>query len=170
MLESFAGRTPQIDPAAFVHEMAVLIGDVRVGARSSVWPNTTLRGDDAPIVIGDDTSIQDGSTIHATEGLSRTSVGHRVTVGHNVVLHGCTIEDEALIGMGSVVLDNAVVGRGVIVAAGTVVPPGKVIPAFTVVRGNPMQHVRACTERDLALLDMSWRAYVTRTAQYLARP
>ena len=167
MLQAFQGASPTIDSAAFVHPAAVLIGDVRVGAESSVWPNVTLRGDDGPVIIGSQTSIQDGSTIHCMEGFSRTTVGSRVTVGHNVVLHGCTIEDDALIGMGSIILDNARVERGALVAAGTVVPAGKGVEAGTMVVGNPFRVIRACSARDKGLIEFSWRAYVKRTAQYL---
>jgi gamma-carbonic anhydrase len=166
MIEPFGGLMPRVDRAAFVHPSAVLIGNVTIGARSSVWPNATLRGDDGPIVIGDDTSIQDGSVVHMTEGLSVTTVGSRVTVGHNVTLHGCTIEDECIIGMGAILLDNVVVERGCIVGAGTVVPPGKRISAGSVVVGNPMKILRACSPSDREWIEHSWKAYVTRTQQY----
>lgn len=169
MLESFAGKSPRIDPTAFVHPAAVLIGDVEVGAESSIWPTVTLRGDDGPIVIGPSSSIQDNSVIHCTEGLSFTRVGARVTVGHSVILHGCTIHDDVLIGMGSILLDNAVVESGALVAAGTLVPPGKVVEAGTLVAGNPMRILRRCTPRDLEMIDSSWRAYVRRSREYLHR-
>lgn len=166
MIEPFGGLMPRVDRAAFVHPSAVLIGNVTIGARSSVWPNATLRGDDGPIVIGDDTSIQDGSVVHMTEGLSVTTVGSRVTVGHNVTLHGCTIEDDCIIGMGAILLDNVVVERGCIVGAGTVVPPGKRISAGSVVVGNPMKVLRPCSQADREWIEHSWKAYVTRTQQY----
>lgn len=168
MLESFGGVHPRIDPTAFVHERAVLIGEVVVGAQSSVWPNVTLRGDDGPILIGRQSSIQDNSVIHATEGLSHTTVGDRVTVGHSVILHGCTIHDEVLIGMGAVLLDNAVVESGAIVAAGTVVPPRKVVAAGTLVAGNPMRVLRVCGDKERQMIELGWRAYVKRTGEYLS--
>jgi carbonic anhydrase/acetyltransferase-like protein (isoleucine patch superfamily) len=166
VLEAFGGKFPRIDPSAFVHAAAVLIGDIVIGAESSVWPNVTLRGDDGPIVIGRQTSIQDNSVIHCTEGLSFTTVGDRVTVGHSVVLHGCTIHDDVLIGMGSVLLDNAIVESGAIVAAGTVVPPRKVVRAGTLVAGNPMKLVRECGEKEREMIVNGWRAYVARAADY----
>lgn len=169
MIESFEGHVPEIDATAFVHDAAVLIGQVLVGAESSVWPNVTLRADDGPIRIGERTSIQDGTTIHMTEGLSKTTVGDRVTVGHNVILHGCTIQDDVLIGMGAIVLDNAVVERGAFVGAGALVPPNKVVKAGTMVVGNPFRVIRDCNPRDTALIEFSWREYVKRTAQYLAK-
>ncbi len=168
VLQAFAGYRPSLDSSAFVHPQAVLIGEVRIGAESSVWPNATLRGDDAPIEIGAQTSIQDGSTIHATEGDSKTVVGSRVTVGHNVILHGCQIGDDCLIGMGSILLDNAVVEPGSFVAAGTLLPPGKVVRSGTLVMGNPMRVVRQCTQRDLEWIAHSWQAYVKRSREYLA--
>ena len=168
--EAFGDKRPRIDPAAFVHPAAVLIGDVLVGPESSVWPNVTLRGDDGPIVIGSQTSIQDNSVIHCTEGWSWTRVGDRVTVGHSVVLHGCTIHDDVLIGMGAFVLDNAVVESGALVAAGTLVPPGKIVKSGTVVAGNPMRVLRECRDTDREMIEHGWRAYVKRAGEYLRGP
>jgi gamma-carbonic anhydrase len=165
-LEAFGDKRPRVDPAAFVHSAAVLIGDVLIGPESSVWPNVTLRGDDGPIVIGRQTSIQDNSVIHCTEGFSWTRVGDRVTVGHSVILHGCTIHDDVLIGMGSILLDNVVVESGALVAAGTLVPPGKIVKAGTLVAGNPMKVLRECGDKDREMIEFSWRAYVKRAAEY----
>lgn len=166
MLEPFAGKSPQIHPEAFVHAAAVLIGEVEIGAEASVWPNVTLRGDDGPIVVGARSSIQDNTIIHCTEGLSRTTVGERVTVGHSVILHGCTIHDDTLIGMGAVLLDKAVVESGAIVAAGTLVPPNRVVEAGTIVFGNPMRVLRACGDKDREMIEESWKAYVKRCHEY----
>ena len=168
MFEAFRGKVPQVDAAAFVHPAAVLIGEVSIGAESSIWPAAVLRGDDGPIVIGAQTSIQDGSVIHATEGQSHTTVGSRVTVGHKVLLHGCTIGDDCLIGMGSVLLDNALVEPWAFVAAGTLVPPGKVVRSGTMVMGNPMRVVRSLTEKDREWIVHSWTSYVRRGREYLA--
>jgi gamma-carbonic anhydrase len=165
-IERFADHLPSIHAEAFVHASAVLIGQVRIGAQSSVWPNVTLRGDDGPITVGSQTSIQDGTVVHMTEGRSITTVGDRVTVGHGVILHGCTIEDDCIIGMGSIILDGAVVERGSI--AGALVPPGKRVRAGRVVVGNPFTVLRACTEADREFIEYSWREYVKRTEQYLA--
>jgi carbonic anhydrase/acetyltransferase-like protein (isoleucine patch superfamily) len=168
MLQSFRGVHPRVDKAAFVHERATLIGDVEIGPGASVWPGAVLRGDDGPIVIGANSSIQDGTIIHATEGLSRTTVGARVTVGHQVVLHGCTIGDDCLIGMGSIVLDEAVVEAWAFVAAGTLVAPGKRVPTGQMMMGNPGKLVRALTDKDRAWITHSWNAYAKRTREYLA--
>ena len=164
--QPFAGVEPVVDPQAYVHEAAVLIGHVRIGPGSSVWPCATLRGDDGPIVVGAQSSIQDGAVVHMTAGLSTTSVGDRVTVGHNAILHGCTIEDECIVGMGAIVLDNAVVGRGSIVGAGALVPMGKRVPPGSVVVGNPMRVLRACTEADTKFIEFSWQSYVARAVEY----
>lgn len=168
MLQRIRGHSPKLDPRAYVHPRAVLIGQVTIGPDSSVWPNATLRGDDGPIVIGACTSVQDGTVIHMTEGRSTTTVGDRVTIGHNAIIHGCTIDDETIIGMGAILLDNATVGSRSIVGAGTVVPPGKRVEPGTVVVGNPMRLVRHCTEADFEFIAFSWRAYVERAAQYAA--
>lgn len=168
-IERFEGHTPQIHAEAYVHASAVIIGQVRMGAQSSVWPNVTLRGDDGPIVIGAQTSIQDGTVVHMTEGRSTTTVGDRVTVGHGVILHGCTIEDDCIVGMGSIILDGAVVERGSIVGAGALVPPNKRVPAGSVVVGNPFTVLRACTKDDVEFIAYSWREYVRRCQQYRER-
>ena len=169
MLECFESHVPKVDASAFVHSAAILIGEVEVGPESSVWPTATLRGDDGPIRIGARTSVQDGAVVHNTEGLSTTTVGDRVTVGHRVILHGCTIGDDCIIGMGCIILDNAVVEPGCIVGAGAVIPPGKRVKAGTVVVGNPMRVLRTCTDKDTEFIEYSWREYVKRVAQYRAR-
>lgn len=169
MLESFEAHHPRVDPSAFVHAAAVVIGEVEIGPESSVWPTATIRGDDGPIVIGAQSSIQDGAVLHNTEGVSVTVVGNRVTVGHRAVLHGCRIEDACIIGMGCIILDNAVVERHCIIGAGAVIPPGKRIASGSVVVGNPMKVLRACTPQDLEGIEGGWKEYVTRTTQYRRR-
>jgi len=168
MLQSFRGKHPRVDPSAYVHPTATLIGDVEVGPRASIWPGAVLRGDDGPIIIGADTSIQDGTVIHMTEGLSHTRIGERVTVGHRVILHGCTVGDDCLIGMGSCVLDNAVVEAWSFVAAGALVAPNKVVPTGQMMMGNPGRVTRALTARDREWITYSWQAYVKRSREYMA--
>ncbi|RMG97822.1 MAG: gamma carbonic anhydrase family protein [Deltaproteobacteria bacterium] len=168
-IEPYGDHHPKIHPDAFVHPSAVVIGKVTIGARSSIWPCAVLRGDDGVIEIGEETSIQDGTVIHMTEGQSNTIIGNRVTVGHAVTLHGCTIGDGALVGIGAIVLDNAVVEPGAFVAAGTLVPPGKVVPAGKVAMGNPFRIVRDLAERDRAWLSFSHETYVRRAAEYKKR-
>ncbi len=137
MNESYKGLSPQIDEAAWVHDAAVLIGDVVVEAKANVWPGCVLRGDQGSISIGAETSIQDGTIAHCTGGMSNTVIGARCTVGHRVVLHGCIVEDECLIGMGAILLDNCEIGTGSIIGAGAVIPVGKKIPPRSKVMGVP---------------------------------
>jgi carbonic anhydrase/acetyltransferase-like protein (isoleucine patch superfamily) len=146
-----------------------VIGDVVIGPRSSIWPTVVLRGDDAPIRIGTETSIQDGSVLHTTTDLSECIVGDRVTVGHKVILHGCTVEDECLIGMGAIILDNAVIGRGSVVGAGTLITQNKVIPPNSLVLGSPGKVVRECGDAERRLIDMGWREYIERAREYRER-
>jgi carbonic anhydrase/acetyltransferase-like protein (isoleucine patch superfamily) len=128
---------PLIDPTAFVHPDAVIIGDVTVGPESSIWPTAVLRGDHAPIVIGAQTSIQDGTVIHVSRGVP-TTVGNRCVVGHNAHLEGCTILDRCLIGSGSVILHHVLVGPHSLVGACAMVPNNKVIPPHAKAIGVPV--------------------------------
>lgn len=170
MIESYEGTAPIISPSAFVHASAVVIGRVTLGDEVSVWPNTTLRGDEGRIEIGDQSNIQDGTTVHMTGGLSETFVGARVTVGHNCILHGCRIEDEVLIGMGAIVMDNVVVGSGSLIGAGTLVTANRVIPPGSLVYGNPMKIVRPVNEKEAKWVRYAWKHYVENSRKYLAAP
>ncbi len=166
MLEGYLQFEPRLDPLAWVHERAVVIGDVDLAADVSIWPGAILRGDQGSIRIGTKSNIQDGTVVHATHGLSTTSVGERVTVGHNAILHGCTIGSDCLIGMGSIVLDNAVIGAGSIVGAGALVLKGTVVPPGSLVLGNPARNFRPLTEEQTLAIDQGWRAYVHLANQY----
>jgi len=138
---------PRIDPTAFVHPDAVIIGDVTVGPESSIWPTAVLRGDHAPIVIGGQTSIQDGTVIHVSRGIP-TTVGNRCVVGHNAHLEGCTIHDRSLIGSGSVVLHRAEVGPHSLVGACAMVPNNKVVPPHSRALGVPVTITLDCVGDD----------------------
>src|SRR5690348_17849918 len=116
--------TSKIHPTAFIHPSAIVLGDVTLGARVSVWPTAVLRGDSDAIVIGEDSNVQDGTVVHADEGIP-THIGKRVAIGHRAIVHGATIEDDVLIGMGAILLNGSRVGSGSIVAAGAVVTEGK---------------------------------------------
>ena len=147
-IRSFEGHTPKLAKSVFIDPSAVVIGDVTLGEDSSVWPNTTIRGDMHRIRIGARTSIQDNSILHIThagpfnpDGYSLT-IGDDVTVGHRVVIHGCTIGDRSLIGIGSVVLDGAEIGEDCIVGAGSLVVPRMKVPAGHLVLGHPAKVVR----------------------------
>jgi len=140
-LRRHLGRRPDIDPTAWVHPSAVVVGDVVIGPRSSVWPTCVLRGDIHEIRIGADTNIQDGSIIHLADEFG-AYLGDRVTIGHGAIIHACRIEDECLIGMRAVVLDGAVIGHGSIVGAGAVVPKGLQVPPGSLVLGLPAKVAR----------------------------
>ncbi|MCF8041248.1 MAG: gamma carbonic anhydrase family protein [Desulfarculaceae bacterium] len=145
MIESINGKTPLVDPSAFIAPGAVVLGDVELGPEVSVWYGCVLRGDINWIRVGARTNLQDGSVIHVSHTGQGTLVGCEVVVGHRVVLHSCTVEDQVLIGMGAVVLDRAQVGQGAIVAAGAVVPPGMIVPPDTMVAGVPAKVIRPVT-------------------------
>jgi carbonic anhydrase/acetyltransferase-like protein (isoleucine patch superfamily) len=127
---------PEIDPTAYVHPDAVVIGRVRVGAGSTIWPTAVLRGDDGPIHIGARTSVQDGTIIHTTAA-HPTTIGDRCVIGHNVHLEGCVVEDDSLVGSGSVVLHRAVVRSGALVGANALVPGGMEVPTGAMALGVP---------------------------------
>src|SRR5271163_813151 len=140
---------PQIDPTAYVAPQAVVIGDVRLAARSSVWPMSVLRGDINFIEIGEGSNIQDGSIVHLADDLP-VRVGKLVTVGHRAILHACTVEDECLIGMGATILDGAVIGRGSIIGAHALVTKDTRIPPGSLVMGTPAKVVRPLDEKEIA--------------------
>ncbi len=165
-LESYLGRAPVVHPDAWVHPSAVLIGDVTVGAESTVWPHTTLRGDDGRIVIGARTSVQDGAVVHTTEDLSETVVGDCVTIGHRVVLHGARVGDHCIVGMGSILLDNARVGDHCLVGAGTLLTQNVEIPPYSLVLGSPGRVVRRLNDKELAWIEYSWKRYVQQNHIY----
>jgi carbonic anhydrase/acetyltransferase-like protein (isoleucine patch superfamily) len=169
MLESYRGLEPRVAATAWIAENAHVIGDVQIGEHSSVWYNCVLRGDCYYIRIGDYTNIQDGTIIHVTTGEHATIVGNRVTVGHAVVLHGCSIKDHSLIGIGSIVLDGAVIGEDCLVAAGSLVTPGTVIPRRSLVMGSPAKVRRELTDAEVARMDENWQHYVEYKDAYRAR-
>jgi carbonic anhydrase/acetyltransferase-like protein (isoleucine patch superfamily) len=143
------GRAPQLHAESWVAPNATLIGPVTLAARVSVWYNATLRAEFEPIEIGEGSNIQDGVTVHVDPGFP-ARIGAGVTVGHNAVLHGCTIEDDVAVGMGAIVLNGAVVGAGSLVAAGAVVPQGAVIPPRSLVAGVPGKVRRSLADEEVA--------------------
>jgi gamma-carbonic anhydrase len=165
MIRSLRGIAPVIAPSAYVDPGAHLIGSVVVGERSSIWPTATLRGDIEPIVIGDESSIQEGSILHTDKGFPLT-IGNRVTVGHAAVLHGCTIADGALIGIGAIVLNGAKIGSGAVVAAGALVPEGMEVAADTLVMGTPAKPRRPVSDDEKARFSKGVDGYVQRSALY----
>ena len=165
-IRSFEDYTPEIDESAFVDDSAVVTGNVVIGADSSVWPMCSIRGDIHSIRIGERTNIQDGSILHVTHdsefapGGNALSIGSDVTVGHNAVVHACTVEDMCLIGMGSVILDGAIVRKGAMVGAGSLVSPGKEIEGGYLWLGSPARRARELTEKEKAFLQYSSSHYV----------
>ena len=167
ILLPFAGKEPRLGARVFVAQNAAIIGDVEIGDDVSVWFGSVIRGDVHRIRIGARTNVQDNCTFHVTTGTWPVSLAEEVTVGHSAVVHGCTVERGALIGMGSRVLDGAVVGEQALVAAGAVVSEGMRVPPRTLVAGVPAKIKRELTAEELARLDLSWRHYVELKDQYL---
>lgn len=148
MLRPYRGVVPQIAASAYIDPSAQVIGNVIIGHRSSVWPNVTIRGDTNSIRIGDESSIQDNSVLHCDPVPFALNIGNRVTVGHQAVLHGCTIEDDCLIGIGAIVLNGARIGKGCVIAAGAVVAEGAQIPEYSMVMGVPGKVKREITREE----------------------
>jgi carbonic anhydrase/acetyltransferase-like protein (isoleucine patch superfamily) len=149
LIVSLGEHTPTLGPGAFVHEASCVIGRVRLGRDVSVWPNATLRGDTDWISVDDTSNVQDGAVLHADAGVPCT-VGRAVTIGHLACVHGCTVEDEVLIGIGAILLNHSVIGSGSIVGAGAVLPEGTVVPPGSLVLGTPGRVLRetTATQRD----------------------
>ena len=169
-LESFDGVHPKCGQHVFVHRTAAVIGQVELGDRVSIWPQVTLRADEGAIKIGEDSNIQDGTTVHMTGGYSETVIGARVTVGHMCLLHGCKVGDDCLIGMGTILLDNCEIGAGSYVAAGTMITGGKKIPPNSFVMGRPghlvIKEIPAIRQQEKGY---SWRHYTKLASKYLSR-
>ena len=147
ILREALGKQPQICHSARGAENAAVIGEVTLGAFATVWYGAVLRGDEAPISIGEGSNIQDNCVLHCAAGMP-LMVGRNVVVGHGAILHSCTVEDGCLIGIGAVLLDGCVIGRGSIVAAGALVPPGKIIPPGSLVMGVPGKVIRVLSEEE----------------------
>lgn len=159
MLIPFNGVEPKIDESVFVAPGAYLIGDVRVGKESTIWFNAVMRADEGPITVGEKCSIQDNTTIHLYEGCP-VIIEDGVTVGHNVILHGCKIGSRSIVGMGSTILDNAEIGEECIIGANTLITSGKKIPPRSLVMGSPGKVVRELNDEDLRLIQLSIDVYV----------
>ena len=169
MILTYKNNTPQLAPDVFVADGCHIIGDVQIGAGSSIWFNTVVRGDVHEIRIGEKTNIQDNSVIHVTTGKHGTYVGNEVTAGHRVIIHGCRIEDRALIGMGAVVMDGANIGEEALVGAGSVVTPGTQIPPRVLAVGSPCKVVRDLKEAEIQLLKVSALHYYELAQSYRAK-
>ena len=170
MLRTFQGIKPRVAPSAFIEETAVVIGDVVIGVDSSVWFNAVVRGDVHFITIGARTNIQDLSMLHVTHETHPLVIGNDVTVGHHVVLHGCTIKDRVLIGMGAIIMDGAVIGEDCVVAAGALVTERTIVPPKSLVLGAPARVKRSVTADEVAWIKESAQNYVQYARQYLEGP
>ncbi|HYD81821.1 MAG TPA: gamma carbonic anhydrase family protein [Paucimonas sp.] len=173
-LSNYLDAFPRLAEGIFCHESAYVIGDVRLGEDSSVWCNAVLRGDVNHIVVGRCSNIQDFAMCHVSHKTggkplgSPLIIGDYVTIGHSAILHGCKIEDECLVGMGTIVMDDAVVSSRVMIGAGSLVPPGKRLESGYLYVGRPVEKVRLLTEEEIAYLRYSAEHYVRVKNNYLA--
>lgn len=166
MIRTHRGKAPKIAVSAYIDPSAVVIGEVEIGERASVWPNVTIRGDVNLMHIGRETNIQDNSVLHSDDGFPLT-IGDRVTAGHAVVLHGCTIEDDVVIGIGATVLNGAKVGKGAVIAAGSLVTEGMEVPPDTLVMGVPAKPRRTVNETEQKRFREGCQHYVERGQELL---
>lgn len=166
------GADPRLASGAWVHPRATVIGEVSLGTDASVWPGAVIRGDVNSIAIGDASNIQDGSVLHVSHKTPANPaggpllIGARVTVGHTVILHACTVEDECLIGMGSIILDRAVIQKHVLLGAGSLVPEGKVLESGYLYLGRPAKRIRELTAEEIAYFNYSAQHYVQLARSY----
>ncbi|MFE4142665.1 gamma carbonic anhydrase family protein [Peribacillus sp. YIM B13472] len=165
MIHKYKGHYPNVHPSAYIAPGAQLIGNIELKEDTSVWFNAILRGDNEKITIGKGSNIQDGAIVHVDPGFP-IKVGENVTVGHNVVLHGCTVEDGALIGMGATILNGAVIGEGSLIAAGALVPEGKIIEPGVLVAGVPAKIIRKLTPENIARAKEGASQYIKNGALY----
>ncbi|WP_053957015.1 gamma carbonic anhydrase family protein [Inediibacterium massiliense] len=159
MILSYEGYTPNIDESCYVADNATIVGKVTLKKNANIWYGTVVRADDNEVIIGENTNIQDNCTIHIAKDF-QTIIGDYVTVGHNAIVHACTVGNYVLVGMGAIILNGAQIGDHVIVAAGSVIPPGKKIPSNTLVMGSPAKVVRELTQKDYEKLKDSALHYV----------
>jgi carbonic anhydrase/acetyltransferase-like protein (isoleucine patch superfamily) len=166
VIREFKGKRPLIHETAYVDDAATVIGDVVIGEGSSVWPGAVIRGDRTPIRIGRMTSVQDNATLHSTKGYP-VEIGDRVTIGHNCIVHGCTIEGPALIGMGAVLMNGVQVGKHCIVGAGAVLTEEKKFPEGRVIIGLPARDVKAVSEEQKRFMEEKAESYAKLAGEYL---
>ena len=166
MLRPYRGQVPRVHPSAFIDDSAQVIGDVEIGEESSVWMCVVIRGDVNRIRIGRRSNVQDGTIVHVMKDTHPTVIGDNVTIGHGAVVHGCTIEDQCLVGMGAILLNGVVVGSGSIIAAGTLLPEGTQVPPRSLVMGSPGKVRRTLSDADLDEIQMYADRYVAYRLDY----
>lgn len=170
MIRTFQGIKPTVPASCFIEDTGVIIGDVVMGEKCSVWFHAVIRGDVNYIRIGNRTNIQDLCMLHVTHDTHPLIIGNEVTVGHHVVLHGCTIKDRVLVGMGAIIMDGAVIGEDSVVGAGALVVEGTVVPPKSLILGSPAKVKRPVTEKELAWIKESADNYVKYAGLYLCDP
>jgi carbonic anhydrase/acetyltransferase-like protein (isoleucine patch superfamily) len=168
MIRTFQGIKPMVPKSCFVEETAVVIGDVVMGEDCSVWFNAVIRGDVNYIRIGNRTNVQDLCMLHVTHDTHPLLIGSDVTIGHHVVLHGCTIQDRVLVGMGAIIMDAAVIGEDSVVGAGALVVEGTIVPPKSLILGSPAKVKRQVTVKELAWVKESAENYVRYAGQYMS--
>ena len=170
MIRAYRGIVPKIAASAYIDQSAQVIGDVVVGERSSIWPNASVRGDVNSIRIGDETNIQDNCVLHCDAGLYPLNIGSRVTVGHLAMIHGCTVEDDCMIGIAAVILNGARIGAGSVIAAGAVVPEGAEVPPGSMVMGVPAKVKRPITDQERERFRTNAQHYIETARTYREEP
>ncbi|MGI9553890.1 MAG: gamma carbonic anhydrase family protein [Thermodesulfobacteriota bacterium] len=168
MIKTFMHKSPKIDKSVFIAEDAVVVGEVEIGQDSSVWFKSVIRGDVNYITIGNRTNIQDCSVLHVTTDTHPLIIGNDITVGHRAILHGCTVNDRVLIGMGSIVLDGVVIESDSLIAAGSVITPGTHIPRGKMIMGIPAVVKRDLSEAEIEEIKKSAANYVKNAGNYLS--
>ena len=159
IIKSVRGYIPRFGKNCFFADTAVVVGDVTLGDNCTVWFNAVIRGDVNSISIGSDTNVQDGAIIHCTYQKAKTTIGSKVSIAHNAVVHGCTIEDNVLIGMGAIVMDDAVVGTGSVIAAGAVVLPGTIVEPNSIYAGTPARKIKDTGDEMKAVIERTAKNY-----------
>lgn len=168
MLRQYRGVSPRVDATAYVDQSAQVIGDVQIGAESSVWMNAVVRGDVHWIRIGDRSNVQDGTVVHVMNGTHPTTIGNDVTIGHGAIVHGCTLGDRVLVGMGAILLNGATVGADSIVAAGTLLTEETRIPPRSLVMGSPGKVRRPLSDAEVASILQYSERYVGYRLDYMS--
>ena len=165
-LVAFKEKYPVIHESVFLAAGVVIAADVSIAENTNIWFNSVIRGDVAPVIIGKNTNIQDGTVIHTSRFDGPTHIGDNITVGHMALLHACTVEDHCLIGMGATVLDGAVIGKNSLVAANSLVTPGKKFPEGSYIVGSPAKAIRKLTEEELSMYGNHYKSYLETAAEY----
>lgn len=159
LIQSIKGISPQLTESCFLAENSTVVGDVKLGEHCSVWYNAVLRGDVHSIEIGNETNVQDGAVVHCTYQKAATKIGNRVSIGHKAIVHGCTIKDDVLIGMGAIVMDHAVIESGSIIAAGAIVTAGTHVEFNAIYAGIPAKKLKAVSEDNLEMIQRTAKNY-----------